>query len=181
MNTVSDVQRETAAGAWLRPKFPKVSGLQKALSKDSNFAVKPIARQTPKVELVLKRSIPLLIIAFLMVVAASRILGIMGENSRMEDAARQSTALMAATTQAIFTGQETLFAQANRAAAEARLSSYLSSDPQPHGSFTLFIDKSGVVFGGSKGASSAYIGRRLASLLPETATLRRFGGVIETY
>lgn len=181
MNTVSDVQRATAAGAWLRPKFPKFFGLHKALAKDSNFAVKPIARRVPRVELVLKRSIPLLIIAFLMVVAASRILGIMGENNRMEDAARQSTVLMAATAKAVFTGQEALFTSADRAATEARLSSYLSSDPQQHGSFTLFIDKSGVVFGGSKGTSSAYIGRRLASLLPETATLRRFGGVIETY
>ena len=181
MNTVSDVQRATAAGAWLRPKFPKVSGLNKDRAEDSNFAVKPIARQVPRVELVLKRSIPLLIIAFLMVVAASRILDIMGENSRMEDAARQSTALMAATAKAVFSGQEGLFSTADRTAVEARLSSYLSPDPQPRGSFTLFIDRSGVVFGGSKGAASAYIGRRLASLLPETATLRRVGGVIETY
>ena len=181
MNTVSDVQRAAAAGARLRLKFPKVSALNKAFADESHLAVRPIARQVPRVELVLKRSIPLLIIAFLMVVAASRVLGIMGENSRMEDAARQSTALMAATAKAVFAGQETLFNAANRAAAEARLSSYLSSDPQPHGSFTLFVDKSGIVFGGSKGPASAYVGRRLASLLPETATLRRFGGVIETY
>lgn len=181
MNTVSDVQRETAAGAWLRLKFPKVSGLHRAPASDGNLSAKPIVRQTPRVELVLKRSIPLLIIAFLMVIAASRILGVMGENSRMEDAARQSTALMAATAKAVFSGQEALFSSANRTAAEARLSSYLSSDPQPHDSFTLFVDQSGIIFGGSKGTASVYIGRRLTSLLPETATLRRFGGVIETY
>jgi two-component system cell cycle sensor histidine kinase PleC len=179
MNTMSDVQRATAAGAWLRLKFPRISGPGTAAADEPQIAAKPISRA----ELVLKRSIPLLIIAFLMVVAASRILGIMGEHSRMEDAARQSTALMAATAKAVFSGKEAVFAAGDRTAAEALLSTYLTSGVETHGAFTLLVNGSGVIFGGSKDAAP-YIGRRLASLLPETATVRRFSearGVIETY
>src|SRR5690348_14273072 len=120
MNTISDVRRDTAAGGRLRFKFPKFVGLRSAIGEEAHLAVRPIARQVPRVELVLKRSIPLLILAFLMVVAASRILGILGEHGRMEDAARQSTALMAATAKAVFTGEEVLFSPGNRQSAEAR-------------------------------------------------------------
>ncbi len=183
MNTISDVRRDTAAGDRLRFKFPKFVGLKNAIPDETRLAVRPIARQVPRVELVLKRSIPLLIIAFLMVVAASRVLGILGEHSRMEDAARQSTALMAATAKAVFAGQEALFSTGNRIAAETRLSSYLTQGEREPGSFTLLVNNNGVVFGGSQGAAS-YVGRRLTTLLPETAALRRFSGasgVIETY
>jgi two-component system cell cycle sensor histidine kinase PleC len=183
MNTMSDVRRDTAAEGRLRFGIPKLTKLKDALGDDSQFAVRPIARQVPRVELVLKRTIPLLIIAFLMVVAASRVLGIFGEHSRIEDAARQTTALMGATAKAIFVGQEALVAPANRAAAEERLASYLGGIQEEPGSFTLLVDRTGIVFGGSKGAKT-YIGRRLTSLLPETAALRRFrgqAGLIETY
>jgi two-component system cell cycle sensor histidine kinase PleC len=183
MNTISDVQRATAAGDRLRFKFPKFSGLKNAIAEESHLAVRPITRQVPRVETVLKRSIPLLIIAFLMVVAASRAVGIVGEHGRMEDAARQSTALMAATARAVFAGQDALFNPGDRAAAEARLGSYLSTGGQQQGSFTLLVNNAGIVFGASHSAAS-YVGRRLTSLLPETAALRRFdgpSGVIETY
>ncbi|WP_119942923.1 PAS domain-containing sensor histidine kinase [Neorhizobium sp. NCHU2750] len=180
---MSDVQRVTAAGAKLCLKFPKVTALKRAVSGEPSMAAKPVLHQPSRLELILKRAIPLLIIAFLIVVAASRILGIMGEHGRMQDEARRSTAVMAAAAKAVFSGQDALFTAGDRSAAEARLSAFLPSDSEAHGSFTLLVNSAGVIFGGSKQAAP-YIGHRLASLLPETATIRRFGdtgGVIETY
>jgi two-component system cell cycle sensor histidine kinase PleC len=177
------VQRGTAAGERLRFRLPGFFGLRNAVPSEPQLSVKPISRQVPRVELVLKRSIPLLIIAFLIVVAASRVLGILGEHDRMEDAARQSTSLMAATASAALSQQSSLFAQADRSAAEARLASFLPDGRLGNGGVVLFVDGSGRIFGGSRDASG-YVGRRLSSLLPETAALRSFGGesgVIETY
>jgi two-component system cell cycle sensor histidine kinase PleC len=183
MNTISDVQRQAAAGGRLRFRFPSFASLKNAIPTEAQISVKPISRQVPRVELVLKRSIPLLIIAFLMVVAASRVLGILGEHDRMEDAARQSTSLMAATAAAALSQQDDLFIRADRKAAETRLSAFLPENRLGAGTVLLLVDGGGHIFGGSRDAS-AYVGRRLASLLPETAALRSFdgdSGVIETY
>ncbi|MCJ9747823.1 ATP-binding protein [Neorhizobium sp. BETTINA12A] len=180
---MSDVQRATAAEGRLRLKFPSLGNLRRVIPDEARLSVKPIARQLPRVELVLKRSIPLLIIAFLTVVAASRVLGIVSEYTRMENAARQSTALMAATASAAFAGDATALIGRDRAAAEKRLAAFLPQERLGADAFFLFVDETGRIFGGTKQATS-YIGRRLTSVLPETAALRRFGdesGVIETY
>ncbi|MFB9951319.1 PAS domain-containing sensor histidine kinase [Rhizobium puerariae] len=180
---MSDVQRVTAAEGRLRFKFPSFSSLGRIIPDEARLSVKPISRQIPRVELVLKRSIPLLIIAFLAVVAASRILGIMAEHGRMEDAARQSTALMAAAASTALSGDAAIFSSHDRTAAEAKLRSVLPQEMLGTGAFVLFADEAGRIFGGSEEAA-AYVGRRLTSVLPETAALRRFGdgdGVIETY
>lgn len=182
MRTMSGVQRATAAEGRLRFKFPSFAGLGRISPEEVRLSVKPISRQLPRVELVLKRSIPLLIVAFLSVVAASRVLGIVAEYGRMEDSARQSTALMAAAARAAFSG-EPAFSSRDRATAEMRLGSFLPQQQLKSDTFLLLVDEAGRVFGGS-GEIAAYIGRRLTSVLPETAALRRFGGddgVIETY
>ncbi|MEQ1407540.1 ATP-binding protein [Neorhizobium sp. Rsf11] len=179
---MSGVQRATAAEGRLRFKFPSFAGLGRISPEEVRLSVKPISRQLPRVELVLKRSIPLLIVAFLSVVAASRVLGIVAEYGRMEDSARQSTALMAAAARAAFSG-EPAFSSRDRATAEMRLASFLPQQQLKSDTFLLLVDEAGRVFGGS-GEIAAYIGRRLTSVLPETAALRRFGGddgVIETY
>ncbi|KGD85787.1 ATP-binding protein [Rhizobium sp. YS-1r] len=179
---MSGVQRATAAEGRLRFKFPSFAGLGRISPEEVRLSVKPISRQLPRVELVLKRSIPLLIVAFLSVVAASRVLGIVAEYGRMEDSARQSTALMAAAARAAFSG-EPAFSSRDRATAEMRLGSFLPQQQLKSDTFLLLVDEAGRVFGGS-GEIAAYIGRRLTSVLPETAALRRFGGddgVIETY
>jgi len=57
------------------------------------------------VETALRRSIPVLILAFLVVVAAARLTGILSEYGRMESAIRQSAALSAATAAAALAPQ----------------------------------------------------------------------------
>ena len=77
--------------------------------------------QLPQLEMLLKRLIPVLILAFLIVVAASRMLGIMAESERMEGSARQATALSALAARAALISDETLFATQDRVTTEARL------------------------------------------------------------
>ncbi|TWF56980.1 two-component system cell cycle sensor histidine kinase PleC [Neorhizobium alkalisoli] len=183
MTIIASEQRETAAGGQLRFKFPSFAGLRGAHPDESHLTVQPIARPVPRVEMMLKRSIPILILAFLAVVAASRIVGIIGEHGRMEDAARQTTALMGATAAAAFADQADVFAAGNRGAAEARLSAFIGQGNLQEGAAILLVDTSGRIFGGA-GDSGSYLGLSLSSILPETAALRRVdggSGVIETY
>lgn len=178
MNTMADVRRATAAEGRLRLKFPGFARLRQALPESAKLSVRPISRQEPRVELVLKRSIPLLILAFLAVVAASRILGIVAEHDRMHQTAQRTTALMAATGTAAFSGMESLIQNGDRTAAEHRFAAFLPQDRMEDGAFVLFVNEAGRVFGGST-AASGYAGMPLAALLPETTTLRQFG-VFET-
>jgi two-component system cell cycle sensor histidine kinase PleC len=183
MKTMSDAQRVTAAEGRVRFKFPSFEGLGQVVPEEARLTLRPMARQMPKVELVLKRSIPLLIIAFLVVVAASRILGIMGEYGRMQDAAREFTALTASAARAAFAAHSSLVTAGARAPAEAQLRSILPPEPTTARAFVLLVGAEGRVMGGW-GEVSSFVGRRLTSLLPETATVRRFGAdnaVIETY
>ena len=92
----------------------------------------------------LKRSIPILITAFLLVVAISRISGIMVEYARMEASARQVTVLAAATASAAL--QENgvaLFDKAQKWDVEQRLNAVLSPDMLETGAFVLTVRNDG--------------------------------------
>ncbi|MGF9692875.1 ATP-binding protein [Rhizobium sp. 0TCS1.26] len=185
---MADVQRETAAEGRLHFKFlDRLASARLGLAE--RFAAGGLIARTrhwlerlPSTELWLKRSIPLLIIAFLAVVAASRLMGLMSERSRMEEDARQTTALLAAASSAAFTGHETTLSSGNRQAAESQLSAFLPQLRFDPSTFVLLVDANGRIFGGSA-ISTPYIGARFDSFLPETVAMRRFGdadGIIET-
>ncbi|MBB6180837.1 two-component system cell cycle sensor histidine kinase PleC [Rhizobium flavum] len=180
MKTMADVRRDTAGDGWLRLKIPGRDGASRLFSGRPNLTVTPISRQMPRVELVLKRSIPLLILAFLAVVATSRSLGLVSEYERLQEGARDATALIAATAVAAFAGHDTALSAGDRAAAEAQLAKFLPADRLHPDAFLLLVDPSGKIFGGISAGS--YVGRQLTSLLPETAAQRRFvgSGLIET-
>lgn len=180
MKTMVDVRRATAGEGLPRLKIPGASKASGVFSDGPNLTVTPFSRQLPRVELMLKRSIPLLILAFLAVVATSRSLGLVNEHARMEEAARQATSLMAAAAVAAFADQDGMIAAGDRKGAEARLAKFLPSDRLRPESFLLLIDPSGKIFGGS--GANLHVGQQLTSLLPETAALRQFGGsgLIET-
>jgi two-component system cell cycle sensor histidine kinase PleC len=180
---MANVQRATAADERLRLKFPVFTALRSALSGGAGLSLRPIlSSRIPRAELFLKRSIPLLIMAFLVVIAASRLLALLSEHDRMQGTSRETTRLVAATASAAFSGNAQSFSASDRGAAEARLFAFLPKDRFEPGAFVMFVNAAGTIFGGSPEAA-AYIGRRLDSLLPETATMRRFDdqdGIIET-
>jgi two-component system, cell cycle sensor histidine kinase PleC len=135
----------------------------------------PAARHLTRAEPVLKRSIPILIIAFLFVVAISRMAGILVEHDRMETSVKDTTSLTAMAVEAAFSGPmaESL-AKSDRMAVEAALSLHLPQDRMQAGGLVLFVAEKGQVFGASLGAAR-YVGLSLARFAPELAATQYFG------
>ncbi len=141
-----------------------------------------ISRRFPQTEHILKRIIPVLIVSFLMVVAASHFFGMITEHSRMAAAARRTTSLSIAAASAAFSNDASLFQAGDRSGAERKLASYLPQDRLDTGAFVLLVQASGRVFG-SSAAGSGYIGMLVSDFFPEVTAIRSFGdhaGVIET-
>ena len=141
-----------------------------------------ISRRFPQTEHILKRIIPVLIVSFLMVVAASHFFGMITEHSRMAASARRMTSLSIAAAAAAFSNDASLFQAGDRNGAERKLASYLPQDRLDSGAFVLLVQSSGRVFG-SSAAGSGYIGMLVSDFFPEVTAIRSFGdhaGVIET-
>ncbi|MGL3606500.1 PAS domain-containing sensor histidine kinase [Rhizobium sp. G187] len=132
-------------------------------------------RQPSLVETVLRRLIPVLILAFLGVVAMARTAGIVAEYNRMEGAVRLQTALIAATADASLSGRADLFANRDRAGAQQALSAHLPREIADAGVFVLLVDGSGRVFASSPGAE-AQVGLMLSAILPQMLTIPNVGG-----
>jgi hypothetical protein len=69
---MAEAQRGRAAGERLRPKFPGFSRLERDVIQHARIFTEPAVRRLAGAEPLLKRSIPILITAFLLVVAISR-------------------------------------------------------------------------------------------------------------
>ncbi|MEZ2129030.1 MULTISPECIES: PAS domain-containing sensor histidine kinase [unclassified Sinorhizobium] len=178
---MADVRRVTAAEGRLRVDFSRLKAWQGNLS-DRGGTRPEASRNFRRAEAVLKRAIPLLILAFLFVVAASHFFGMISEHNRMGEAARHTTALSAAAASAAFADAADLFDTGNRTEAENRLATYLPQDRMDTGAFVLMVKPNGTVFG-SSAAGSSYVGQTVSEFFPEVSTVRRFGdraGVIET-
>lgn len=178
-----NVRRATAAEGRLRVDFGALRGWSHATHGRRHQAkTRSGAPRLPQVETILKRAIPALIVAFLSVVAASHIFGMMSEYSRMGAAARHATALSAAAAAAVFSDADALFEAGNAAEAQAKLTKFLPQDRLDTGSFVLLVQASGKVFAAST-AGISYVGSNVGDFFPEVSAIRRFGdraGVIET-
>ena len=158
---MAEAQRGRAAGERLRPRFPGFSRLERDVIQHARIFTEPAVRRLAGAEPLLKRSIPILITAFLLVVAISRISGIMVEYARMETSARQVTVLAAATASAAL--QENgvaLFDKAQKWDVEQRLNAFLPSDMLESGAFVLTVRNDGRIFASSPDGA-VYTGRTL--------------------
>ena len=175
---MTDVRRATAGDERPYAKFCDIAAWGERLSGNlMAYAGGPTAGfQLPHVETLLKRLIPVLILAFLVVVAASRMLGIVSEYGRMDEAARQTTALSALAAKASLTGGEALFAMQDGAAIEKRLGASFPAGSLDEDVLLLVAGTDGRVFGGIGAKASVYLGTSLTNLLPEIAIVRRFPG-----
>ncbi len=177
-----DVRRATAAEGRLRVNFDDLKSWHDGLIDRAGASVGSVSRNFSKAENILKRAIPILILAFLSVVAASHIVAMVMEHGRMETAARHSTVLSASVASAAFAHDVTLFDVGDRDAAEARLRTFLPQDRLDSGDFVLLVQASGRVFASSIDGVR-YVGMTISDFFPEVSTIRRFGdggGVIET-
>ncbi|MDK4733222.1 ATP-binding protein [Rhizobium sp. CNPSo 3490] len=175
-----DVRRATVAGGRLRVDFDGLKAWRNSLS--GHATSDPLLRHLPKAELILKRTIPALIIAFLSVVAASHFFGMMNEYARLEASARHATALSAATASAVFADASQIFDSGDIGQAQTRLTKYLPQDRLDSGAFVLLVQASGKVFAATT-AGLSHVGSNVGDFFPEVSAIRRFGdraGVIET-
>ena len=174
MTKMAEARRGRAAGERLRPRFPGFSRLERDVIQHARIFTEPAVRRLAGAEPLLKRSIPILITAFLLVVAISRISGIMVEYARMEASARQVTVLAAATASAAL--QENgvaLFDKAQKWDVEQRLNAVLSPDMLETGAFVLTVRNDGRIFASSP--DGVYTGRTLNAVAPEVAAFQYFG------
>ncbi|WP_113448303.1 PAS domain-containing sensor histidine kinase [Rhizobium cremeum] len=179
---MSNAQRATAADERLRLKTTVFSALLETLSTGIATLAGADVGASRRVETILRRSIPVLILAFLAVVALARTAGILSEHARIESAVRQSTALISAAANAALTTQPELFTKADRSGSEAALARFLPQERMADGAFVLLVDAGGSIYAATS-AGSGYVGLPLGALLPEVTTIRRFtdrSGAIET-
>ncbi|ACM25926.1 PAS domain-containing protein [Rhizobium rhizogenes] len=177
-----DVRRATAAEGRLRVNFDGLKSWHSGVNDRAGVRAETISRRFPQTEHILKRVIPVLIVSFLMVVAASHFFSMVTEHGRMAASARQATSLSIAAAAAAFSNDASLFRAGDRDEAERKLSTYLPQDRLDPGAFVLLVQASGRVFG-SSAAGSNYIGLTISDFFPEVSAIRSFGdhaGVIET-
>ncbi|NTG26731.1 PAS domain-containing protein [Agrobacterium rhizogenes] len=177
-----DVRRATAAEGRLRVNFDGLKSWHSGVNDRAGVRAETISRRFPQTEHILKRVIPVLIVSFLMVVAASHFFSMVTEHGRMAASARQATSLSIAAAAAAFSNDASLFRAGDRDGAERKLSTYLPQDRLDPGAFVLLVQASGRVFG-SSAAGSNYIGLTISDFFPEVSAIRSFGdhaGVIET-
>lgn len=173
---MTNVRRATAGDERPYAKFSDLAAWGERLSSDLMGLMNGSDRPAPQVETLLKRLIPILILAFLVVVAASRMLGIVAEYSRMEEAARHSTALTALTAKAALINNGIVFTGQDRTRAEASLVAALPSGSLADGTMVLLSGSNGRIFAGAGKEAMLYIGTSLPALLPEIAIVQRFPG-----
>jgi len=97
---MSNVRRATAADERLRLNFAVIVAFFNRLRDRIAGMNNPDKGPSRWIETALRRSIPVLILAFLCVVALARLAGMINEHGRLEDNVRQTTALVATTARA---------------------------------------------------------------------------------
>jgi two-component system cell cycle sensor histidine kinase PleC len=171
---MADARRGSAADGRLRLGLPGFSGWEKDLSGQSRLFGASGGLRLSQAEPVLKRSIPILIILFLVVVAAARIFGIMVESSRIESGIRQNVNMTATAAHLLFAAQPGDFSPDRAAAAESLMARQLPDDLLKDSLFILLLDMTGDVFA-SSGQGGLYVGQNISDFASGLSLYQAFG------
>lgn len=166
-----------SAGVVERPRrrgFGLGTAINKELAGHAKLFAKPAYNHLIRAEPILKRSIPILIVAFLMVVAAARFMTMLDEKDRLEAAAQSETALTVAAAATQLNNLVVEGSEPARWETESQLASAIPSDLLNGGRFILVANADNRIFA-STSYGDNYVGRRLDSILPQSSPLRRFG------
>ncbi len=175
LEKMADARRGSAAEGRLRLKFPGLSGLEREFIEQAKIFAEPASQKLAMAEPMLKRSIPVLIIAFLLIVAISRMSGMMDEHARMEASSRRTVSLTAAAAAgALQPDGPEIFTDVRRWEIEQRLTEFLPADMLDAGIILLTVRRDGRVFAGTQDGAHL-VGRTLSAVAPEVATLQYYG------
>jgi len=143
------------------------------LSGHAKLFAQPAYERLIGAEPFLKRLIPVLIVAFLVVVAAARYMNISDNRDRLLVAAQQVTGLSLAAAHATLSADLIPVTQSLRWETEARLNRVVSAMPDTAGRYLLVLDADNRVFAATAGGYHL-IGRSASTLLPESSPLWLF-------
>ena len=144
------------------------------LAGHAKLFAKPAYSRLIKAEPFLKRSIPVLIVAFLIVVAAARFAELLNKRDQLEGAAQQATALTALTSAATLSRDLSIIEDQHRWQAEIRIAEALPPHLFTSGRFVLVADPTGRIFAAT--ANGSYlVGGSVDRLVPAGTALRLFG------
>lgn len=164
-----------AVNAELRSKNSGYAGV--AAAQQHNFAAFiPASVDSAALEQALKKSIPVLIIAFLICIGLARGFALLSSHGRMENAIRQATELSAAVAVASMQDDIPAFSAQSGDPASDRLTREISASGIASDTDLIFINTSGAVFAATDGASEL-VGRSLSSVFPQLASAHREAGV----
>jgi PAS domain S-box len=135
---------------------------------------KPAYERLLGAEPFLKRSIPVLIVAFLLVVAVARFMNMVEEFAARETAEQLVTELALSAAAATLAADTAIVAAKDRGEVEARLNRALRSLGDRGMGAVLVADGDGIFFA-STAAGATYIGSRLDTFIPDWTPLSLFG------
>jgi len=123
----------------------------------------------------LKKSIPILIVAFLMVVAVARFTYMLDDQASKTTAIQQITALTLSATRAALSLDPSVVTESRRWEVEARINKILGGMPQQSAdTIVLVADANGLIFA-STARGAGEIGHSMSSLVPDWSPLAVFG------
>ena len=134
----------------------------------------PAYRRLIRAEPLLKQCIPIVIIAFLVIIAAARGAELIGKRSQLENAAEQATAMTAMTAAAILSRDAGAVEARHRWRVESDIGNALPPHLVSDGRFLLVAGPAGRVFAATAHGSD-YIGLSLDQLLTGASPLLLFG------
>ncbi|SOE17442.1 two-component system cell cycle sensor histidine kinase PleC [Hoeflea halophila] len=171
---MADAQHLPAAGGSNHARKPGVKRADGRLSGHAKLFAQPAYDRLISAEPFLKRLIPVLIVAFLVVVAAARYMNISDYRDRLMNAAEHITALSLAAAHASLSTELKPVQQSLRWDTEARLNRAVSALPDTAGRYLLVLNAENRAFAATAGGYHL-VGRLMSTLLPESSPLRLFG------
>ncbi|MBC7279871.1 PAS domain-containing sensor histidine kinase [Hoeflea sp.] len=172
---MADAQPVTAAERSIHARKPAAKrAAGRELSGHAKLFAQPAYDGLAGAEPFLKRLIPILIVAFLVVVATARFVNMSEDRDRLLTAAEHMTALSLAAASATFSADTTPVKQAQRWETEARLNRVLGAMPDTGGRYMVVVDAQDRVFASTSGGQHL-VGRTISSLLRESSPLWLFG------
>ncbi len=149
-------------------------GWRSDLAGHAKLFAKPAYSRLVRAEPFLRRSIPALIVAFLVVVAAARFVDLLDERAQLEATAKQATALTALAGAAALVPAKTSLEAQHRWNVEVRISDALPAILVTDGRFALVSNAAGRVYAATSGGTP-YVGLQLDQILPGASPLQMFG------
>jgi two-component system cell cycle sensor histidine kinase PleC len=126
---MAEAHRGSVAGGWLKRAAFRLRQAHPMFGRVWRQLTSPNPADIAKAEPALKRSIPILIVAFLLVIATARIVGIYGEVMRMEEMAGREAFYTASLISTRLAGQPELARRSNAAEAQTLIAGMATPGP----------------------------------------------------